>query len=104
MSSCRGLAIHHLHDDRKRALFEEIHALLRPGGVVANLDLVAPPTSEVHERFRVAVGRPNDDPEDRLASLEHNLGWLHDAGFQRVDCRFKWLELALIVGTRAQST
>jgi tRNA (cmo5U34)-methyltransferase len=99
-----GLAIHHLEDDRKGELFTEIHALLSPGGVFANLDLVAPPNPEVHERFRIAVGRPHDDPEDRLAALERNLGWLRAAGFQEVDCRFKWLELALMVGTRPQST
>jgi hypothetical protein len=26
--------------------------------------------------------------------------WLRDAGFDEVDCHFKWLELALIVAVR----
>lgn len=42
-----------------------------------------------------------DDPADRLAGLCEQLGWLRDAGFEQVDCRFKWLELALIVAVRA---
>lgn len=92
-----GLAIHHLEDPRKRDLFGEVHALLTPGGVFANLDLVASATTEQHERFRQAIGREEDDPSDRLADLCEQLGWLRDTGFQDVDCCFKWMELALMV-------
>lgn len=92
-----GLAIHHLEDERKRALFGEIQALLAPGGVFANLDLVSPASPQIHERFRREVGRTEDDPTDRLADLGEQLGWLRGAGFREVDCHFKWLELALLV-------
>jgi tRNA (cmo5U34)-methyltransferase len=92
-----GLAIHHLEDDRKRELFGEVKALLVPGGVFANLDLVRPPSPQIHERFRREIGRAEDDPSDRLADLGEQLGWLRDAGFDAVDCHFKWLELALLV-------
>jgi tRNA (cmo5U34)-methyltransferase len=95
-----ALAIHHLQDERKRALFCEIHSLLAPGGVFVNLDLAASATTELHERFRHAIGRPQDDPADHLASLCEQLDWLREAGFQEVDCQFKWLELALIVARR----
>lgn len=78
-----ALAIHHLADQRKRTLFSEIHALLTPGGVFANLDLVASPTPELHERFRHAIGREQDDPTDRLAGLCEQLGWLRDAASSR---------------------
>jgi tRNA (cmo5U34)-methyltransferase len=96
-----ALAIHHLPDHRKRALFSEIHTLLTPGGVFVNLDLVASPTPDLHKRFRQAIGRERDDPTDRLAGLCEQLGWLREAGFGPVDCRFKWLELALIVAVQA---
>jgi tRNA (cmo5U34)-methyltransferase len=92
-----GLAIHHLEDNRKRELFGEVKALLVPGGVFANLDLVRPPSPQIHERFRREIGRVEDDPSDRLADLGEQLGWLRDAGFDEVDCHFKWLELALLV-------
>jgi len=95
-----ALAIHHLHDERKRALFGEVHSLLEPGGVFINLDLVASVTPELHDRFRHAIGRPQDDPSDHLAGLCEQIGWLRDAGFQEVDCHFKWLEMALIVARR----
>ncbi len=92
-----GLAIHHLEDERKRELFGEIRALLAPGGVFANLDLVSSASPQLHERFRREIGREEDDPSDRLAGLSEQLSWLHDAGFREVDCHFKWLELALLV-------
>lgn len=94
-----GLAIHHLEDDRKRELFAEIHSLLAPGGVFLNLDLVEAPTRELHERFRREIGRPEDDPADRLADLGDQLDWLRAAGFADADCHFKWLQLTLVVGS-----
>jgi len=95
-----GLAIHHLEDERKRELFTEIRGLLAPGGVFANLDLVAPSSQPLHERFRREIGRTEDDPSDRLADLSDQLQWLREAGFGDVDCHFKWLELALIVAVK----
>jgi tRNA (cmo5U34)-methyltransferase len=97
-----ALAIHHLEDARKRALFGEIHALLRPGGVFVNLDLVSAATTEQHERFRLTIGRLHDDPADRLAGLCEQLGWMHKAGFSDADCQFKWLQLALLIGMRSK--
>jgi trans-aconitate methyltransferase len=95
-----GLAIHHLPDERKRELFGEVHALLAPGGVFANLDLVSAASPRLHERFRREIGRTEDDPSDRLADLSGQMGWLREAGFGEVDCHFKWLELALVVAVK----
>lgn len=95
-----GLAIHHLEDERKQELFGEVHALLTPGGVFANLDLVLSASSRLHERFRREIGRVEDDPADRLAELGEQMGWLRETGFSEVDCHFKWLELALIVAVK----
>ncbi len=95
-----GLALHHLEDERKQELFGEIHALLTPGGVFANLDLVTSTSPRLHERFRREIGRVQDDPTDRLASLSEQIDWLRDASFSEVDCHFKWLELALVVAVK----
>jgi tRNA (cmo5U34)-methyltransferase len=95
-----GLAIHHLEDARKRELFAEVHALLVPGGIFANLDLVSPSSVRLHERFRREIGRVEDDPSDHLADLSAQLAWLREAGFGEVDCHFKWLELALLVAAK----
>ena len=95
-----GLAIHHLPDGRKRELFDESHSLLQPCGTFANLDLVRSPTEKAHDRFRGLIDRPEDDPTDRLSPLPSQLEWLADAGFNDIDCLFKWRELALIVAVR----
>lgn len=94
-----GLAIHHLEDARKRELFDEVRSHLSPNSVFANLDLVSAATPALHERFRREIGRPEDDPADRLADLADQLDWLRAAGFNAVDCHFKWLQLTLVVAT-----
>jgi tRNA (cmo5U34)-methyltransferase len=93
-----GFAIHHLDDDRKRRLFAEITDRLDPGGVFANLEVVASATPELHAAFRAAVGREEDDPEDRLVDTETQLGWMRDAGLEQVDCLWRWRGFALLVG------
>lgn len=95
-----GLAIHHLEDERKRELFAEVDALLKRGGVFANLDLVSSASASLHERFRREIGRAQDDPTDRLADLSDQMDWLRNAGFAEVDCHFKWLELSLVVAVK----
>jgi SAM-dependent methyltransferase len=93
-----GFAIHHLEDPRKQALFAEVARQLRPGGVFANLEVVASATPELHHAFRVAIGREADDPEDRLAPVDAQLGWMRAAGLVQVDCLWRWRGFALLVG------
>jgi SAM-dependent methyltransferase len=96
-----ALAIHHLDDARKRELYAEAFALLEPGGVFCNVDIVASPTSELHRRSQAAFNlTPDDEEDDRPAPLEPQLGWLRAAGFANVDCYWKLLELAVIAGER----
>lgn len=95
-----GLAIHHLEDDRKRALFAEVAGQLTPGGLFANLEVVASATPELHAEFLALIGRPADDPEDRLASPDDQLSWMASAGLTQVDCLWRWRGFALLVGRR----
>ncbi|HEY7256588.1 MAG TPA: methyltransferase domain-containing protein, partial [Solirubrobacterales bacterium] len=100
-----SMAIHHLEDERKRALLTEVFDLLEPGGVFANFEHVASPTPRLHAAFFAAIGEPLEceDPSDRLAPVETQLGWLRDAGFEDVDCYWKWLEMALLIGVKPLS-
>lgn len=97
-----SFAIHHVSDERKRALYGEVLNRLVPGGRFYNLEHVASPTEELHDEFLVSIGktRATDDPSNRLASVEDQLTWLREAGFVQVDCHWKWLELALLAGRK----
>jgi len=100
-----SFAIHHLEHERKRALYGEVFDLLEPGGVFANFEHVASASHRLHLAFFEAIGEPieNEDPSDRLLDVETQLGWLRDLSFEDVDCYWKWLEMALLVGVKAQS-
>jgi SAM-dependent methyltransferase len=92
-----GFAIHHLADDRKRALFAEVSATLEPGGRFLNLEVVASASPARHAEFLALIGRVADDPEDRLATVEDQVAWMGDAGLVDADCLWRWRGFALLV-------
>ena len=97
-----GLAIHHVDPDRRRALYREIGAVLRPGGVFADLDVARSATEVLHDRFidQVSWDRNPARAWDRHPSVADRVAWLGDAGFVDVDCIWRWRELTLVVGER----
>ncbi len=99
-----SFAIHHLPHERKRSLYAEVYRQLSPGGVFLNLEHVSSPTDALHHRFNdaLSVKRGEEDPSNKLLDLETQLAWLREIGFTDVDCVWKWLELALLTGTRIQ--
>ena len=119
-----GFAIHHLPDARKRALYGEVHDLLRPGGVFLNAEHVASTTPRIEAMFDDAMAehlyqrrrergedvafeqvkrdlleRP-DRAANILAPVEEQCAWLRDLGFRDVDCYWKYFELAIFGGVR----
>jgi len=123
-----ALAIHHLTDDRKRALYRETFDLLRPGGLFLNNDLVAAPPAlkdrfealnlqviQDQERARRGTARPleeiraemheqlrmaGDRHQSHIAPMRDQLQWLLDAGFKSVDCYWKYLDIAIFGGVK----
>jgi tRNA (cmo5U34)-methyltransferase len=87
-----SLAIHHLRDHRKKALYSEIYSMLRPGGIFCNLDHVASSSVILSRHFRKRMGgqKPvNRLHEERLSSIEEQIGWLKEIGFVDSDCYWK---------------
>ena len=75
--------------------------MLAPGGVFANLEIVASPTPALHDRWRDEMGA-RDDPADVLRDMASQLVWIEEAGLTNVDCIWKWRSLALLRGERAR--
>ncbi len=94
-----SFAIHHLTHQRKQALYGEVFGCLQSGGVFCNLEHVASPNPELHERFLQALCGEEDE-SNILLDLETQLRWLRELGFSEVDCDWKWRELALLAGRK----
>jgi tRNA (cmo5U34)-methyltransferase len=63
-----GFSIHHLEDERKRALFGAIAEQITPDGLFANLEVVASATPELHLQFLELIGRAQ---RSRGSALSH---------------------------------
>lgn len=110
-----ALAIHHLDDEDKRALFARLARVLRRGGVFVNAEQILAPTPATQAadraRWHTAIRAAGaDDQEiaaaarrmahDRCAPLWDQMEWLRAAGFGDVDCVYKWGMFAVYGGTR----
>lgn len=110
-----SIAVHHLDEDGKRALFHAVAARIEPGGALLIADIVAPVSDLVQRSHREFWGRAaleqsldltgseelyeravaegwgyydeaEHDPLDKPSLLFDQLKWLEEAGFSAVDC------------------
>jgi tRNA (cmo5U34)-methyltransferase len=98
-----SLTIHHLTHERKYSIYREIFSLLNHGGIFCNLEHVDSPTPALHKHFLDSIGEKiasfvREEYSDKLLSAETQLSWLRQIGFTDVDCYWKWLEMALLIG------
>ena len=94
-----SFAIHHVNDDRKYELYNEVWQIVQKGGIFCNLEHVSSPTENLHKIFFEKLG-VEEDNSNKLLDVETQLGWLNEIGFEDVDCYWKWRELALIIGKK----
>ncbi|MGA4687656.1 class I SAM-dependent methyltransferase [Micromonospora sp. AB353] len=110
-----ALAIHHLDDEGKRALYERAADALVPGGVFVNAEQVAGPTPALDRRYdevwTARITELGSDAEeiagarermrhDRPAPVADQCRWLAEAGLMDVDCFFKEWRFAVFGGRR----
>ncbi len=110
-----ALSIHHLTHGDKRELFEKVHDALAVGGLFVNADQVQGETPEEEGRYQdwwlrrvreAGVSRGDLDAAlarmraDRNATLGAQLGWLGEAGFEEVECRYKNYRFAVYNGRK----
>jgi tRNA (cmo5U34)-methyltransferase len=99
-----ALAIHHVGDEAKRHLFQNVYHILPDDGVFINADQVLGETPEIHEQYKAAwlrqvreQGVAEDDLAAALERMKHDerstlasqMKCLQDIGFQMVDCCYQ---------------
>ncbi|MCL0101538.1 class I SAM-dependent methyltransferase [Dehalococcoidia bacterium] len=118
-----SLAIHNLQSpSRIKQLYQEICDQIVDGGCFLNLDLISAPTPSLQKTYwttmmrhrkMVREGEQKDNPRTDHAidesaveenwppfpaTLDQQLDWLREAGFQTVDCFWKEMGMALVAG------
>src|ERR671921_1240765 len=110
-----ALSIHHLTHGDKKELFEKVHDSLAEGGYFVNADQVQGETPEEERSYRGwwlrrvrEAGVSEEDLDaalsrmraDRNAPLGEQLGWLGEAGFEEVGCRYRDHRFAVYNGRK----
>jgi tRNA (cmo5U34)-methyltransferase len=87
-----ALAVHHLDGPGKQGLFRRVAAVLEPGGTFVLADVVVPEND-------ADVVTPIDWEYDLPDSVDHQLQWLRDAGFE-AETVWAYKDLAVMRATR----
>jgi tRNA (cmo5U34)-methyltransferase len=110
-----ALSVHHLTHGDKKELFEKVRRSLAVGGYFVNADQIAGDTPEEDGRHgewwlrRVREAGVSEEDlaaallrmrADRNATLAEQLGWLEEAGFEGVGCRYKDHRFAVYGGKK----
>lgn len=117
-----SLAIHHLTMDEKIALFKKAHSLLNPRGHFVNIDVVLGPSETLEQWYltlwkewiderKRSVGITNGQFDDMIIQYKNNkdnkpdtlpdqMNELSGAGFQDVDCYYKYGIFTMFGGSK----
>ena len=110
-----ALAIHHLDDGAKRRLYTRILAALTPGGVFINAEQVSGASDRLQTLFEAvhldrARALGSSDAEiagavqrmgyDQCSTMDDQIRWLKEIGFEDVDCFYRSFRFAVFGGWR----
>ncbi|MGE7602307.1 class I SAM-dependent methyltransferase [Peribacillus sp. NPDC097675] len=110
-----SLSIHHLTDDEKRNLFNCLYDALKPSGMFVNADQVHGQTAHIESLYKEdwankinSSGLTLDEVEaahertklDKMSTLEDQIQWLQQSGFQDVDCLYKYFNFVVLYGRK----
>ncbi len=108
-----ALAIHHLDDAGKRALYSGVLAALAPGGIFINAEQVSGRSARVQNLLKAvhldrarALGSSEAEiagavermSYDKCATTADQIRWLDELGFEDADCFFRSFRFAVFGG------
>ncbi|MCA8995688.1 MAG: methyltransferase domain-containing protein [Planctomycetaceae bacterium] len=102
-----SIAIHHLTSDEKQVLLQHCWSWLRPGGILTFADQFRGETDDLYTRhienwkaISLAAGATEQEfamwmehqrEHDHHDPLRDHFAWLSDAGFESIDCVWRYL-------------
>ena len=108
-----GLAIHHLNDDKKRILFQKVYDRMKPEGTIFIRELVKCKANQFTQKYEelwreyMQFNHINDEEvfakhlkEDIPSSVDEQLSWLEDVGFDNCCCHWRYLNFAFFSGQK----
>ncbi|MEQ8173759.1 MAG: methyltransferase domain-containing protein [Syntrophomonadaceae bacterium] len=106
-----SLAIHHLNEAEKEALYHKVYHTLEKPGCFINADQVLGSTVYMENLYKEdwkqkVLASPLTSEEldqayertrmDQMSTLRDQLGWMKDAGFSEVDCVYKYYNFVVL--------
>lgn len=110
-----SLSIHHLSDQEKKIFYQHAYSLLKKDGIFVNADQVLGKTSYLEALYKndwkekiERSGLTNEELEaayertklDKMSTLDDQLHWLTESGFQDVDCIYKYFNFVVLFGRK----
>lgn len=108
-----GLAIHHLNEMGKQKLFKSVFQSMNPGGIFLVRDIVVGASQKLRQQYeslwRQYMRSNGEDDEkffagylaqDQPSSVEDQIQWLRESGFEDVGCHWKYFNFAIFGGSK----
>jgi tRNA (cmo5U34)-methyltransferase len=112
-----AMSIHHLTDEGKRRLMQRIFDVLDPGGCFVHAELALGATAATEAIYQNRWRRHLEETDienrelsaiyermscDRPATLDKQLTWMRESGFEDVDCFFKHYNFCVYSGRKPE--